>query len=138
LKTFSQENHVMTQKFTARVARFTLSMLFVAGITSTSFGQSGKTQPTTAQRQAMTERHKKMADMHTKMAACLESEKAPAVCRQEMIDTCSSDFGGSCPMMGMGKRGGRGKGMMNGSCMDWMISPESDTTTAPVKAQPTK
>ncbi|MCX6123854.1 MAG: hypothetical protein NTV34_03785 [Proteobacteria bacterium] len=130
----------MTQYFAARAARFTLSMLLVAGITSTSFGQGVKDQPTTAQRQALTERHKKMADMHTKMAACLESEKAPAVCRQEMIDTCSSDFGGSFPMMGkgMGKRGGRGKGMMNGSCMDWMMSPESNTTTAPVKPQPTK
>ncbi len=126
----------MTQNFAARATRFTLSMLFVAGITSTSFGQGVKAQPTAAQRQAMTERHKKMADMHTKMAACLESEKAPAVCRQEMIDACSSDFGGNCPMMG--KRGGRGKGMMNGSCIDWMMNPESETTTAPMKAQPTK
>ncbi len=128
----------MTQNFAARVARFTLSILCVAGITSTSFGQGAKAQPTTAQRQAMTERHKKMADMHTKMAACLESEKAPAVCRQEMIDSCSSNFGGNCPMMGMGKRGGRGKGMMKESYLDWMLSPESDSTAAPLKAQPTK
>jgi hypothetical protein len=128
----------MTQYFTARAARFTISLLFIAGTASTSFGQGVKTQPTAAQRQAMTERHKKMADMHTKMAACLESEKAPAVCRQEMIDSCSSDFGGNCPMMGMGKRGGRGKGMMNGSCLDWMINPESETTTAPANAQPKK
>ena len=128
----------MTQNFTTRASRFTLSILFIAGTASQSFGQGVKTQPTAAQRQAMTVRHKKMADMHTKMAACLESEKAPAVCRQEMIDACSSDFGGNCPMMGMGKRGGRGKGMMSGSCMDWMMSPESDTTAAPVKAQPTK
>ena len=132
----------MTENFNSRVARFALLILFIAGTASTSFGQAVKNQPNTAQRQAMTERHKKMADMHTKMAACLESEKAPAVCRQEMIDSCSRDFGGSCPMMsmgkGMGKRGGTGKGMMNGSCMDWMMSPESDTTTAPVKTQPTK
>jgi hypothetical protein len=126
----------MTQNFAAHVARFTLSILFVAGITSTSFGQGAKAQPTAAQRQAMTERHKKMAAMHTKMAACLESEKAPAVCRQEMIDSCSNDFGGSCPMMG--KRGGKGKGMMNGNSMDWMMIPESNTTTTPEKAQPTK
>ncbi len=128
----------MTQNFTARASRFTLSILLIAGTVSTSFGQGVKAQPTTAQRQAMTERHKKMADMHTKMAACLQSEKAPAVCRQEMIDSCSSDFGGDCPMMGMGKRSGKGKGMMNGSCMDWMMSPESATTEAPAKPQPVK
>jgi hypothetical protein len=68
----------MTKNFAARATRFTLSILFVAGMTSTSYGQGVKAQPTSAQRQAMTERHKKMADMHTKMAACLESEKAPA------------------------------------------------------------
>ena len=128
----------MIQRFTTRAARFSLSILFVAGITSTSFGQGMKTQPTIAQRQTMTERHKKLAEMHAKMATCLESDKAPTACRQEMIDSCSNDFAGSCPMMGMGKKSGKGKGMMNGSCMNWMINPESDTKVAPVKGQPTK
>jgi hypothetical protein len=128
----------MIQKFTARAARFSLSILFIAGITSPSFGQGVKTQPTITQRHTMSERHKKLAEMHTKMATCLESDKTPAACRQEMIDSCSSDFAGRCPMMGMGKRGGKGKGMMNGSYMDWMISPEPDITVEPVKGQPTK
>ena len=128
----------MTQKFTKRATRFILSILFIAGTASTSFSQGVKTQPTAAQRYAMIERHKKMAEVHTKMAACLESEKAPAVCRQELIAFCSSEFGSNCPIMGMSKRGGKGKGMMNGGCMDWMMSPDSDTTAAPLKAQPMK
>ncbi len=127
----------MIQTLNTRAGRFTLSILFIASAASTSFGQINS-QLTTVQRQAMSQRHKKMADMHTKMAACIESEKAPAVCRQEMIDSCSSDFGGNCPIMSSGKRGGRGKGLMNGSCMDWMMSPERDTPAAPLKAQPTK
>lgn len=128
----------MTQKSITRATHFSLALLFAAGITSTSFGQGMKTQPTIDQRHTMAERHKKLAEMHTKMATCLESDKAPTACRQEMIDSCSNDFAGSCPMMGMGKKGGKGKGMMNGSYMDWMINPESDTTVAPVKGQPTK
>lgn len=128
----------MTQKFAVRTARFTMSIVFVAVITSPSLGQGVKPQSAQAQRQTMAERHKKLAEMHAKMAACLESDKAPTVCGQEMIDSCSNDFGGSCPMMGARKRGGRGKGMMNGSCMDWMMSPESDTTAVPASAQPTK
>lgn len=126
----------MIQKLITRAARVSLPLLFVAGITSTSFGQGVKPQPTIAQRQTMTERHKKLADIHTKMAICLESDKTHTACRQEMIDSCSNDFAGSCPMMGMG--GSKGKGMMNGSCMDWMINPGSDTTVAPVKGQPKK
>lgn len=128
----------MLKKLTACAARFTLSILFIAGNPSTTFGQGVKNQPTIVQRQAMNERHKKMADMHTKMAACLESEKPLAVCRQEMIDSCSSNLGANCPMMGVGKQGGRGKGLMNGSCMDWMMSPDSDPSAAPARNQPTK
>jgi len=119
---------------------FPVAMLFSLGMASAALAQAPKTEPTNAQRQTMGERHVKMAAMHTKMAACLESSKLLSECRQEMLDSCSSNFGGQCPMMGKGPMGGglmggKGKGMMNGSWMDWMMNPAPDDA-APAK--PTK
>lgn len=113
------------------------AMAMLLSLSSAAMAQTPKSQITSTQRQQMSEMHKKMADLHTKLATCLESDKAPSQCRQEMLDTCSTNFGGSCPMMGKGKMGGgRGMGMMgNGSCMDWMMNPE---LAAPVPATPKK
>jgi hypothetical protein len=63
--------------------------------------------PDAAQRQ-------KMAEVHRKMAACLESTRPMAQCREEMHESCRGMMGeASCPMMGMGT-GGMGPGMMHG------------------------
>ena len=44
-----------------------------------------------------------MATLHEKMAACLRSDKAFAVCRDEMQQSCRDMMGDQgCPMMGMG------------------------------------
>lgn len=129
----------MRDRFAFCNAGLALAALFSLGIATTSFSQGSKAQLSSAQRQAISERHKKIAEMHTKMASCIVSDKSPAACRQEMVDSCSTNFGGTCPMMGrenMGP-GGHGKGMMNGTCMDWMISPESEAT-APAATQPKK
>lgn len=80
----------------------------------------------------MIDRHKKLAQMHGKMADCLDTDRTVAQCREEMMDSCSSNFAGHCPMMDMGRMGGAGHGMMYGSYMDWMMSPDSDSIpTAP-------
>jgi hypothetical protein len=99
------------------------------------------TQPTQAQRQTMSERHKTIAEMHSKMAACLESEKPIEQCRQEMTDSCANSFNGTCPMMGQGKMRGRGKGMMGGgNYWDWMMNPSDDSApkTTPKAGAPGK
>lgn len=89
-------------------------------------------QPT---REAMVENHRRMAEMHAGMAACLATEKTIAQCRKEMVDKCSTSFGGSCPWMGgggrpdrpgrpgMGMMGGRGMGYWDGGCMGWSEEP---------------
>ncbi len=93
---------------------------------SSIFAQSN--QPTSAERQTMSERHKTIAEMHSKMAACLESEKPIDQCRKEMADSCASSFNGTCPMMGQGNMRGRGKGMMGGGqYWDWMMNPNGDS-----------
>lgn len=125
----------MNQRLPAALATF-----FLTTLASTGLAETANSQPTTAQRQKMSEMHQKMAEMHSKTAACLASEKTPAQCRQEMMDTCSADFGANCPMAGTGKgmMGGKGMGMMNnGSCMDWMMNPEAESTP-PKTTQPKK
>lgn len=50
----------------------------------------------------------KMAVLHEQMAACLRSDKPIADCRDEMRKNCQTTVGAQgCPMMGMGRRGGR-------------------------------
>jgi hypothetical protein len=87
-----------------------------------------QTEPTKAQRQIISERHKGMAEMHTKMVTCMESDKKFAQCQKEMTDSCNASFASNCPMMvGRGKMGGRGKGMMNGAgYWDWMMNPNKE------------
>lgn len=117
--------------------RSVIAAVFSVGISTAGLPQGTPFQPTPAQRQKMSAMHKQVAEMHLKMAACLESEKSPSQCRQEMQDTCSTNFGGSCPMtgMGMGKMGGRGKNAIGvGRCMDWMTTPPAETAT-PAKTQ---
>lgn len=119
--------------------RILLAASLVAGVSDVGLSQ-GNQQPSIAQRQKMSAMHKQIAEMHLKMATCLESDKSPIQCRQEMIDTCSTTFEGNCPMMGMGhgKKGGkRRNGMGSGSCMDWMTTPPAESST-PTKTQPTK
>lgn len=108
-------------------------------LSTAAFSQTAKEAITAAQRQTMSENHKKMAEMHAKMAACIEANKTPSQCHQEMMDTCAASFGGSCPMMGRGKMGGgKGMGMMgNGTCMDWMMPSESGSTGT-TKSKPAK
>lgn len=107
---------------------FVIAAFFSTVISTAGFTQGTPLQPTPAQRQNMSAMHKKIAEMHVKMAACLESDKSPAQCRQEMQDACSSNFGGTCPMMGMGKMGGRGRNAMGGGrCLDWMTAPPNET-----------
>ncbi len=132
----------MIQGSPSQMVRLALLAAFSATLASTGLAQTEKSQPTVAQRQKMSEMHQKMAAMHSKMAACLTSEKTPVQCRQEMADSCSSDFGSNCPMTGdgmmggKGQTGGKGMGMMNnGNCMDWMMNPNS---AAPVATQPKK
>lgn len=126
----------MSQHF-APIKLFSITVAISLGLTTATLAQTPKGQITSAQRHKMGEVHRKMADMHSKMAACLESDKAPSQCRQEMLDACSANFGGNCPMMGKGKMGGgKGMGMMgNGSCMDWLMNPDSvaPATSAPAK-----
>jgi hypothetical protein len=116
-----------------------LSASFIFAVASAGLAETAtKTQLSNEQRQKMSERHKKMSEMHSKMSACLESEKkSPHDCRQEMLDTCNSDFGGNCPFMYGAHMKGMGGGMMQGSCLDWTLSPDanSDSTT---KKQPKK
>jgi K+-sensing histidine kinase KdpD len=125
----------MIQQLSPFKAVINFAMVLSFGITTVALAQTPKDQITTAQRHQMSEMHKKMADIHAKMAACLASDKAPSQCRQEMLDACSTNFGGSCPMMGkMGS--GQGMGMMgNGSCMDSMMNPNS---ASPAMATPKK
>jgi hypothetical protein len=109
-------------KFIAHVAFAVLVPLSASSV----FAQT--TQPTQAQRQTLSERHKTIAEMHSKMAACLESERPIDQCRQEMTDSCSNSFDGTCPMMGQGNMRGRGKGMMgHGNYWDWMMNPNDDS-----------
>src|SRR5687768_11919705 len=96
----------MNEYFNSRAGRFALAVIFSTGIASVAIAQVSKPQPTASQRQAMSERHIKLSEMHTKMASCLESDKTFAVCRQEMIDSCSKNFSGKCPLMDVGKMGG--------------------------------
>lgn len=127
-KHFQFMNHIVT------------TAIFIVFIATAGFSQGTTFQPTPAQRQKMSAMHKQIAEMHLKMATCLESEKSPSQCRQDMQETCSANFGGSCPMMGMGmgKMGGRGKNAMkSGSCMDWMTTPPPETAN-PSKPQPAK
>ena len=139
--TFLRRTH-MIRHFAPFKLVLNFAMATSLALSSAAFAQTPKGQITTAQRQKMGAMHKKMADMHSKMAACLESDKAPSQCRQEMLDTCSANFGGSCPMMGTGMMGkgkmggGKGMGMMgDGSCMDWMMNPDSagPATSTPAK-----
>lgn len=128
----------MLTQHTQYVNRFVTTAFFTVFIGATGFSQGASFQPTPAQRQKMSAMHKQISEMHLKMATCLESDKSPSQCRQEMQDSCSANFGGSCPMMGMGKMGGRGKNAMRGgSCMDWMTTPPAETA-APAKPQPVK
>jgi hypothetical protein len=86
-----------------------------------------QTEPTKAQRQVISERHKSMAEIHTKMVTCLNSDKMFAQCQKEMTESCANSFAGNCPMMGRGKMGGRGKEMMNGTgYWDWMMNPNAE------------
>lgn len=128
----------MTHQFSPinRILKFSLAISL--GLTTAGFAQTPTAQITPVQRQKMVEIHKKMADMHTKMVTCLESDKAPSLCRQEMLDTCSANFSGECPMIGKGKRrGGRGAGMMGNGCyMDWMMNP--DSAGSPATSTPKK
>lgn len=130
----------MSMRSNKTLIRVAFAALFpvCAAMSAAAYGQTAQTQPTATQRQMMGERHKKMAEMHSKMAACLESDKPFAQCRQEMTDTCATNFNGNCPMIGRGKMGGRGKGMMNGggNCWDWMMNPDADA--APKAAKPVK
>lgn len=130
---------MLTQNFHV-VSRIFIAGLFSVGVSTAGLSQGPSAQPTPAQRQRMGAMHKQVAEMHLKMAACLESEKAPSQCRQEMQDACTANFGGSCPMlgMGMGKMGGRGKNAMRGgSCMDWMTTAPTEAA-APAKQPPVK
>ncbi len=111
--------------------RTAIAALFSIGISTAGFSQGTPPQLTPVQRQKMSAMHKKVGEMHLKMAACLESDKSPTQCRQEMQDACTANFDGNCPMIGMGpgKMAGRGKNAMRGGgCMDWMTTPPTETT----------
>jgi hypothetical protein len=47
-----------------------------------------------------TEQRQKMAEAHEKMATCLRSDRPLPDCRDEMMKSCQTTMGGSCPMMG--------------------------------------
>ena len=48
------------------------------------------------------EMREQMATLHEKMAVCLRSDKAVAVCHEEMMKACHTTMGEKeCPMMGM-------------------------------------
>jgi hypothetical protein len=83
-----------------------------------------------ADRQTLIERHKQVASMHEKMATCLASTKTVDQCRDEMIAACDANFGGKCPMGGMG-RDGRGRGMMGPG---WMFDDEAGDAKADKKS----
>jgi|GEM_PF-2379937 len=123
----------MNKRFVFRTSALALATLVSLAVATACLGQGTKTQLSTDQKQKVIERHKKIAEMHTKLAACIESEKTPSACRQEMIDSCSANFGDNCPLNDLGKRGsgGQGKTKMRGPCMDWMMGPDVD---APVPA----
>ncbi len=129
---------IMNQFSTVKaVVIFTLVASLGIGFSTATLAQSQKGQVSVSQRQQMSQMHKKMAIMHSNMATCLESDKIPSQCRQEMLDACSASFGGECPMLGGGKMvGRRGMGMMgNASCVDWMMFPDSGEAA---KATPKK
>lgn len=111
-------------------ACFALALMITA-FSHQSYAQEKKNEPSAVQKHTMSERHKKLAQMHSKMAACLDSARTAVQCRQEMMDSCSANFAGYCPMKDMGRMGGPGHGMMYGSYMDWMMSPDSDSTPTP-------
>jgi len=109
-----------------------LALMVTAFLSYESYAQEMRFQPSAAQKHSMSDRHKKLAQMHVKMAECLESDRPATQCRDEMMESCSNNFAGYCPMMDMGRMGGPGHGRMYGSYMDWMMSPDSDSNpTAP-------
>ena len=105
------------------ILSFLFSLLILPG--SFASAKPAAKQSQTTQRQNMADYHSKMAHIHSRMALCLESDKALSDCRSEMRDQCKNNFGDDCTMMGNGFMGGqgRGRGMMNRGCMDWMTSP---------------
>ena len=119
----------MNDYFAHRATYFAQLFFLLIGFASTSYSEATKEPLTANQRQTIVERSKKMADMHSQMARCLEAGKELSVCRQALMDSCSNNFGTSCPMgLGKysgGKMNGPGMGMMNGRCMDWMMFPEN-------------
>ncbi len=128
----------MFKTITFHKASIALALLVTALLSYQSYAQEKKTDLPSVQKHNMSERHKKLAQMHSKMATCLDSAKTTAQCRQEMMDSCSSNFAGYCPMMNMRHMGGPGHGMMYGTYMDWMMSPESDSHPTPPKIPSTK
>lgn len=102
-----------------------LAFMLIVAVAATATAETAKNPNDAAQRRKISDMHKKMAAMHAQMSTCLESNKSVEQCHRVMKETCSTSFGGPCPMQSQGHMGGSGM-MGNGSCIDGMMTPDLD------------
>jgi len=88
-----------TRRASNTLLRHLIVSMVLAGVPAVFAADEPQPSPS-APSKAMREQ---MATLHEKMAACLRSDKAFAVCRDEMQQRCRNMMGDQgCPMMGMG------------------------------------
>jgi hypothetical protein len=104
----------------ALIAKFLIAIAI--GLSGAAAAEAQAPNKPGADRQTLIERHKQAAEMHDKMAICLASTKTVDQCRDEMIAACDASFGGKCPMVRKGGRGGQGRGMMG---QGWMFDDDA-------------